>query len=177
MESSLNNAYTKVIQILNILGDSYKNKIPQKLIELFESKQNLNFKTNIKKDIKIENIEISRTALIIISILNIKYWATNDEKEFLKKIYDEVVYNILYKQTMIGVLEIREDGMHKYTPNITGIQDVKNEVSLIHEMLEGCDWRDPIPFFQNRIDRACIFSHEDDITTHTDHFRMLKVTI
>lgn len=89
MDITLKNAYAEVYQILNILGDKYKKKIPQKLIKLFEEQRNFDYETNIKKDSRIDDIEISRNALIIISILNLKYWATAEEKERLQKIYDQ----------------------------------------------------------------------------------------
>jgi len=82
-------------------------------------------------------------------------------------------YNIFYKEILIGVLEINEKGKYRYTPNVEGVDKVKNEISLIHEMLEASDWKEPIPFFKNRIDNAKRFSHENDITTHKDYFRML----
>lgn len=92
MDVTLKNAYAEVYQILNILGEKYKKKIPQKLIKLFEEQRNSEYETNIKKDSKIEDIEISRNALIIISILNLKYWASAEEKERLQKIYDQNEY-------------------------------------------------------------------------------------
>ena len=82
-------------------------------------------------------------------------------------------YEIFYKEILIGMLEIRDDGKHKYTPNMKGVEIAKTQVSLIHEMLEASDWRDPIPFFQNRIDNAKRFSTENNISYHTDSFRMI----
>ena len=83
-------------------------------------------------------------------------------------------YKILYKETLIGVLEINEKNQYKYTPDFDGVEKVNKEVSLIHEMLEGSDWRDPIPFFKNRIDNAKRFSKENYISSQTDSFRMVK---
>ena len=84
MEDTLNNAYAEVGALLDFLGDSYKQKIPEKVIKLFEVPQ--------KKDYKItrETKELSRNALIIISILNLKYWEQDcNKKEQLKNIYDK----------------------------------------------------------------------------------------
>lgn len=82
-------------------------------------------------------------------------------------------YSILYKSTKIGVLEINEKGQYKYTPDLTAVEKVKNDVSLIHDMLESSDWRDPIPFFKNRIENAKRFS-DVEIGYHTDNFMMIK---
>lgn len=83
-------------------------------------------------------------------------------------------YTIFYKDTKIGVLEINTDGQHRYTPNDEGINAVKNEVALTHEMMEKTGWREPIPFFKNRIENATRFNREHEIDSHTDLFRMIK---
>lgn len=85
-----------------------------------------------------------------------------------------IKYEILYKQTKIGVLEVNEQGQHKYTPDLNGIENVKNEVSLSHYMLEKTDWKAPIPFFKNRIENAKRFP-KVKIGYHTDNFRMIKL--
>ena len=60
MDNILKNAYAEVYQILDILGNEYKRKVPYKLRKLFKENQN----TNHKIDKQINNI--SRIALIII---------------------------------------------------------------------------------------------------------------
>ena len=88
MEEELMNAYSEVDQILDILGDVYKQKLPTKLRELFSQKKNVNHRITISKDTKMEDLKIKRTTAIIISILNLKYWATNpDTIRFLKRQY------------------------------------------------------------------------------------------
>ena len=90
MNTTLKNAYTEVNQIIELLGNEYKSQIPQKILNLFKEKQNTNYKTNINKDTPIDKMEISRTALIIISILNLKYWEKDeDKKSELKRTYNE----------------------------------------------------------------------------------------
>ena len=90
MDTALKNAYTEVNQIIELLGEEFKSKIPQKILNLFNEKQNTNYRTNINKNTPIHKIEVSRTALTIISILNLKYWETDETKKAkLKSIYDE----------------------------------------------------------------------------------------
>lgn len=90
MDIILKNAYTEVNQVIELLGEPYKNKIPKQIINFFYENRNINYKANISKNIPIEDIEISRTALIIISILNLKYWETDEnKKEELKNIYNK----------------------------------------------------------------------------------------
>jgi len=92
MQTTLENAYREVGQILNVLGNEYKVKIPSKVLALLEhntilendEEQNINEWSN-----RIKNGQVSRNALVILSILNIKYWASEEEKQRLKAIYDE----------------------------------------------------------------------------------------
>lgn len=84
-------------------------------------------------------------------------------------------YEIYCKSTLIGVLEVNCDGQHKYTPNKEGVEIAKKEVSLSHEMQVESDWREPIPFFKNRIENAKRFSDGEIIGYHTDQFKMIRI--
>ena len=86
-----------------------------------------------------------------------------------------VKFLIYCKDIEIGLLEVNEKGQHKYTPNEEGVARVKDEIHLIHEMLKKSDWRNPIPFFEERIENASRFSL-DVISYHTDSFKMVKVS-
>ena len=83
-------------------------------------------------------------------------------------------YKIFFEETQIGVLEINEKGQYKYTPDEEGTEKVKNSISIFYEMLVASDWRDPIPFFQNRINDEKRFKQEDEISNQTDSFRMIR---
>jgi len=94
METTLKNAYREVGQILEVLGNEYKAKIPSKVLTLFEQgleeaswinkeKQDINYWSE-----RMRKGQVSRNTLVILSILNIKYWA-EEEKQELKAIYDE----------------------------------------------------------------------------------------
>lgn len=83
-------------------------------------------------------------------------------------------YSVFYKDIKIGTLYINEEDKYKYVPNLEVLEEVKAKVSLIHEMCEETDWRDPIPFFKNRIEDAKKIGQEDDISRSTDFYRMVK---
>ena len=85
-------------------------------------------------------------------------------------------YEIFYEDTKIGVLEINDKNQHKYTPDSNGIEKVREEISIFYEMLIKSDWREPIPFFENRIKDAKRFSQEKMISNQTDPFRMVMVS-
>lgn len=126
-EDTLNNAYAEVEQILNFLGDSYKQKIPSKLIKLFEEKKNINHKIVINPNTKFEDLKLCRTTLIILSILNMKYWETNsNKKEKLKKIYDA---NECKYQEKIN--KYKQDDWLKNRKNGNEKIELQNETSLV----------------------------------------------
>ena len=87
METTLQNAYREVGQILNLLGNDYKSKIPSNMLALFEQKVEERNPKELYEEIK--NKKISRDALIILSILNTKYWANEDEKQELIAFYNK----------------------------------------------------------------------------------------
>lgn len=81
MSNNMSIAYAEVNEILNLLGNEYKNKIPEKIINLFYEKEDKNYKINISSEKELRDSNISKTALTIISILNLKYWVTNKEEK------------------------------------------------------------------------------------------------
>lgn len=83
-------------------------------------------------------------------------------------------YKIFYENIQIGVLQINEKGQHKYLPDKKGTEKVMDNISIFHDLLIESDWRDPIPFFENRIRDAKKFSKEDYISNQTDPFKFVK---
>ena len=122
MQSTLEEAYCEVGQILNLIGKPYTKKIPPKVMRLFEQNKLARQKTNINIQ------EISRNALIIISILNLKYWATNEEKEKLKAIYNQ---NEIEYQNKINVYK-QDDWLQRKPKNTETLSLVQeSKVSII----------------------------------------------
>ena len=84
-------------------------------------------------------------------------------------------YKVSYKDIEIGTLEVNEEGQHKYTPNQEGIEKIKDQTVLLHEMLEPDeDFGDPIPFFQNRLRNNEKFRNRKskEINSHTDKYSL-----
>lgn len=89
MMNSLNIALAEVSQILNLLGNEYINKIPYKFLKFMEENKDEHISISITED-NYENVELTRNAIIIISMLNLNYWVTDpEEKEKLLRIYQE----------------------------------------------------------------------------------------
>ena len=82
-------AFKEVNEIINIMGEEYKAKVPKQLLELFEKEEDKEYITKIKKDIYFEEQEISRTALILLNYINMNYWLEEHQKEKIKRVYRE----------------------------------------------------------------------------------------
>ena len=98
MENTQKMAYAEVGRILDILGDNYKKKVPSKIRELFYKEDNPQVDINLSN---INDKKISRKALIILSILNLKYWEDNPQKKQRLKIAyleNEVSYREKFKE-------------------------------------------------------------------------------
>lgn len=81
--------YSEVYEILNILGKDYIEKIPNELYKFIEENRNKKIEIKIDYNIQVENQKISNEAIEFISLLNLKYWASKQEKEELIKIYNQ----------------------------------------------------------------------------------------
>lgn len=98
MENTQKMAYAELGRILDILGDNYKKKVPSKIRELFYKEDNPQVDINLSN---INDKKISRKALIILSILNLKYWEDNPQKKQRLKIAyleNEVNYREKFKE-------------------------------------------------------------------------------
>lgn len=85
MESTLKIAYSEVDQVLDILGEKYKQEIPTKIREMINREKDANHRIVIDN---INDIHLTRKALIILSIFNLKYWEKDKNNiEKLKKHY------------------------------------------------------------------------------------------
>lgn len=91
MDKTLKKSYKEVAQILDVLGEEYKNQIPDKLKQLFYYEKFNNDDVLVLNDYnKFENIKFTRETLIIISVLNFKYWEKDEKKKkILKNIYED----------------------------------------------------------------------------------------
>ncbi len=131
MSNNMNVAYAEVNQILDLLGNEYKNKIPEKIINLFYEKEDKNYKINISSEKELRRSNISKTALTIISILNLKYWVTNkEERQELENKYKENdrIFNEkinIYKD--YNWLNKRKDDFRQNIVEETSLVNIKKE--------------------------------------------------
>lgn len=129
MNVQLKKSYAEVGEILNVLGDSYKEKLPKPLLELFEVSAQETSDIFINEYSDFSNIEISREALIIISILNLKYWEQNTQNiNSLKKQYQQ--NETSYKNSIVNSNELKEHNVSNNEIIVTTKQPFFEKVKL-----------------------------------------------
>lgn len=86
------NAFKEVYDILQNTEDELVEKIPDRFINFIKENMNVDYKTNIRKDIEIDKQKLLKETEAILSLIYRSYWATNEEKkEFAIK--DELEHN------------------------------------------------------------------------------------
>lgn len=81
-------AYAEIDEFLDLLSPERRNKIPQKLQQLFKNEKDKNYIKGINPNVPIKEQALKEETLSIIALLNLQYWCDNAaEKERLEKIY------------------------------------------------------------------------------------------
>lgn len=80
--------YSEVYQVLNLLGNEYIDKLPNRLFNMLKEKRDISYKPQYEKDISLNKQNIKKEALAIIALLHLNYWCENEkEKLELKQIF------------------------------------------------------------------------------------------
>ena len=80
-------AFKEVNEIIDLMGQEYRNKIPNKLLELLQKEQDREYQTKIKKGLPFEKQIISRTALVLLNYINTNYWLEEEKKKEIRDSY------------------------------------------------------------------------------------------
>ena len=82
-------AYSEVYEIINLLDIEYIDKIPKKILRFFDENRDKNYRKNINpfQDISTQNLR--KDTIVIFSMINLKYFANQEEKEELKYLYNQ----------------------------------------------------------------------------------------
>lgn len=74
-----NYTYSEVLDILDNMEEKYREMLPEKLIEFFKNNKSQEYKKHINPRIPLEEQNISKEAITIMAMINLKYWV-KDEK-------------------------------------------------------------------------------------------------
>ena len=90
MKSEEKIAYKQLITILNNMEPEYKEKIPKKLMKLFEENSAEDYEFHLDLTRPLQEQELNSKTLGILAMLNLNYWCeTEEEKQELIKHYTE----------------------------------------------------------------------------------------
>lgn len=73
-------AYAEVDAILNMMESKYAEKIPRKLRDMFKEERLNDYEPKINSIESLDNQNLQRETLIILSIIYVNYWCENEEK-------------------------------------------------------------------------------------------------
>ena len=79
-------AYSEVYYILETLGDAFKTKLPVKLLKLIEYNKKKDFAFEEMIDEETGLLSVSRDALIMLSVFNMKYWEEDEKRKTYRNI-------------------------------------------------------------------------------------------
>jgi len=112
-------AYSEVYTVLQNMPAEYVEKIPKKILKLFETEKLDNYEVNINKSNPIDKNYLSKNAMALIAILNYQYWCPNKK-----------VKNDLYMQYLSNNEKYEKDIQEKYnTDNLFKNKRRKSRIS------------------------------------------------
>ena len=117
MTKEYNKAYKEVLEVLKYMLQEEREKIPQKMIQMFKEKMDSNHKFKYDESKKFDEQELLIETKAILSNLFRDYWATSEQRD-----------RILSKQNRDRI-KIEEQKKEKYNPdNIFKKRNQENEI-------------------------------------------------
>ena len=87
-------AYTELLEILEYVSQEDYDKIPKTLIEFFEENKDNSYLYNYQIEIPFEQQTMLKLTKILIAILYVNYWTTNEEREKIRIKENEYLINL-----------------------------------------------------------------------------------
>ena len=126
---STRQAYTEIDNLIELLDEYYKNKIPKKLREFFKREKDNNYIKVIDPKLSIKEQKLKKETLALIAMINLQYWCEDEEeKKRLNKIYTS------------NEIKYQEELRKKYDPE----KLFKNNKEILKENIEVCENNLPV---------------------------------
>ena len=88
MDINIQETYSEVYGILNMLGENYIKRLPNSLYEMIRDSKSLTYNPQYNKEISLNEQNIKRESLSMIALFHLNYWCnSNEEKEQLKQLF------------------------------------------------------------------------------------------
>lgn len=83
-------AYAELLEILSLMEEEYINRIPKKLLNIFETYKYSEYSNHIDAEIPLEEQNVSEKTSALLAMLMLNYWCDSDEqKQALKNTFEE----------------------------------------------------------------------------------------
>ena len=79
MENML--AYAEIDEILNLLEDNYRERVPKKVIDFFKEEKMKDYHPEIDIEKPLIEQNLKRETIVLLAILNLNYWCENEEEK------------------------------------------------------------------------------------------------
>ena len=92
-------AYSEVYEILNLLEEKYKEKVPNKIRTFFEEEKLKEYKPKIDTDVPLIEQNLKRETIVLLAVLNLNYWCDTPEEK--QEVLDEFAKNEKERQEIL----------------------------------------------------------------------------
>lgn len=79
MENML--AYAEIDEILNLLEDDYRERVPKKVRDFFKEEKIKDYHPEIDIEKPLIKQNLKRETMVLLAILNLNYWCENEEEK------------------------------------------------------------------------------------------------
>lgn len=126
------NAYSEVLEILKIVDDEEKlEKLPMEMLEVIKSKANPEYKPQISKEIPLEEQNLQKETLSILSWIATKYWSDEIENTLeSNEIENDTIQNNVETIEEQNNNEICEENIQEE------IEQPENNLPILHSDLK-----------------------------------------
>ena len=120
-------AYSEIFEILSLMEEEDKEKVPQEVRDFFEEQRMKEYKPKIRTDIPLTEQNLRRETVVLLTILVINYWCDSEEE----------------KQSFIDELEkdekIKKEILEKYNPDNLFKNRKKTKEDVVMEQVENVE--------------------------------------
>lgn len=83
-------AYAEILEILSYMEENYTNKIPKKLMAIFQANALSTYENHLNRTIPLQEQKISKKTSALIAVLTVQYWCeSKEQKQELLNIFEE----------------------------------------------------------------------------------------
>ena len=120
-------AYSEIFEILSLMEEEDKEKVPQEVRDFFEEQRMKEYKPKIRTDIPLTEQNLKRETVVLLTILVVNYWCDSEEE----------------KQSFINELEknekVKKELQEKYNPDNLFKNRKKTKEDVVMEQVENVE--------------------------------------